>query len=176
MANPSSRLKSPRNFRKTTVDKQTVHLLDVNVVLALLDSRHAHHLTVEEWFGSPKLRWSLCPFTEAGVLRFFTRPKTGGLTMDQVTAMLQRLKGRRGYSFQPITADWQTLTMPFSKRIHGHNQVTDAYLLGLAVLEGLVLTTLDRALLHLAGEYKESVLVLADRPHAKGVATARTTQ
>lgn len=80
--------------------------------------------------------------------------------MEQVTAMLQRLKLRPGYNFQPITADWQTLTMPFAKRIHGHNQVTDAYLLGLAVLEGLVLTTLDRALLHLAGEHKGSVLIL----------------
>ena len=142
------------------MSKETVHLLDVNVVLALLDQRHAHHLAVEGWFDSPGLQWSICAFTEAGVLRFFTRPKTGGLSMEQVTAMLERLKRRPGYYFQPITADWQTLTAPFAKRIHGHNQVTDAYLLGLAVREGLVLTTFDRALLHLAGEHKGHVLVL----------------
>ena len=80
--------------------------------------------------------------------------------MEQVTAMLERLKRRAGYHFQPITADWQTLTTPFARRIHGHNQVTDAYLLGLAVREGLVLTTFDRALLHLAGDHKEHVLFL----------------
>lgn len=140
--------------------RATVHLLDVNVVLALLDERHAHHGVAEVWFDSPGLRWSLCAFTEAGVLRFFTRPKTGGLSMEQATAMLERLKQRRGYSFQPIPAEWQALTAPFSKRIHGHNQVTDAYLLGLAVREGLVLTTFDRALLHLAGEHQRHVLVL----------------
>ena len=142
------------------MSKKTVHLLDVNVVLALLDQRHAHHLAVEDWFDSPGLQWSLCAFTEAGVLRFFTRPKTGNLSVEQVTAMLERLKRRAGYYFQPITADWQTLTAPFAKRIHGHNQVTDAYLLGLAVREGLVLATFDRALLHLAGDHKEHVLFL----------------
>lgn len=142
------------------MSKETVHLLDVNVVLALLDQRHAHHAAAEDWFGSPGLQWSLCPFTEAGLLRFFTRPKTGGLSVEQGTAMLGRLKRRPGYHFQPITADWQTLTTPFSMRIHGHNQVTDAYLLGLAVREGLVLTTFDKGLLHLAGEHKEHVLLL----------------
>ncbi len=140
--------------------RATVYLLDVNVVLALLDERHAHHAAAEVWFDSPGLQWSLCAFTEAGVLRFFTRPKTGGLSMEQATSMLERLKRRPGYSFQPISAEWQALTAPFSKRIHGHNQVTDAYLLGLAVREGLVLTTFDKANLHLAGEYKRHVLVL----------------
>lgn len=80
--------------------------------------------------------------------------------MEQATAMLERLKRRAGYSFQPITAEWQTLTAPFAKRVHGHNQVTDAFLLGLAVREGLVLTTFDKALLHLAGEHQRHVLVL----------------
>ncbi len=80
--------------------------------------------------------------------------------MEQATAMLERLRRRPGYSFQPIVADWQALTAPFARRIHGHNQVTDAILLGLAVRDGLVLTTFNKALLHLAEEYKRHVLVL----------------
>ena len=82
--------------------------------------------------------------------------------MDEATAMLERLKLRPGYSLQPIHADWQALTEPFLRRVHGHNQVTDAYLLGLAIREGLVLTTFDKALLHLAGEHKAHVLVLGE--------------
>ena len=143
--------------------RATEYLVDVNVVLAILDERHAHHTAAEVWFDSPGLRWSLCTFTEAGVLRFFTRPKTGGLSMQQGTAMLERLKRRPGYSFQPISAEWQALTAPFSQRIHGHNQVTDAYLLGLAVGGGIELTTFDKAILHLAGEFKKNDLVL--EPH-----------
>ena len=80
--------------------------------------------------------------------------------MEQVTAMLNRLKQRPGYHFQPIAADWHTLTAPFAKRLHGHNQVTDAYLLGLAIQQDLVLTTFDKALLHLAGEHTGHLLVL----------------
>lgn len=137
-----------------------VHLLDVNVAIALLDQTHIHSATVEDWFETPGLQWALCPFTEAGVLRFFTRPKTGDLSVEQVTAMLERLKQEPGYHFQLVTADWLTLTRPFSKRLHGHNQVTDAYLLGLAIREGMVLTTYDRATLRLAGEHKKHVLVL----------------
>ena len=137
-----------------------VHLLDVNVVLALLDQAHIHNGTAEQWFDTPDLQWALCAFSEAGVLRFLTRPTTGEMSMEQVTAMLESLKQQPGYHYQPIAADWQALTRPFFKRVHGHNQVTDAYLLGLAVREGLVLTTFDKALLHLAGEHKRHVLVL----------------
>ncbi len=138
----------------------TTHLLDVNIVLALLDERHPHHRTAEAWFASLGAPWALCPLTEAAVVRSFTRPKTGGLSMGQVSAMLLRLKQMPGYRFQPIVAEWQELTAPFSKRIHGHNQVTDAYLLGLCVREGLVMATFDKAILHLAGEHKKHVLLL----------------
>ncbi len=143
-----------------TLAEQPVHLLDVNVVLALLDQAHVHNSKADEWFDTLGLRWALCAFTEAGVLRFFTRPKTGGMSMEQVTAMLEELRQQPGYHYQPVTGDWQALTKPFFKRVHGHNQVTDAYLLGLAVREGLVLTTFDKGLLHLAGEHERHVLVL----------------
>ena len=82
------------------------------------------------------------------------------MPMEQAVGLLKSLKGEVGYQYQPIHADWQTLTQPFSKRLHGHNQITDAYLLGLAIHEGLVLTTFDKALLHLAGEHGKHVLVL----------------
>ena len=136
------------------------HLLDVNVVLALLDQAHIHNERVEEWFDTPGLQWAMCAFTEAGVLRFLTRPKTGGMSMEQVSAMLDRLRQQPGYHYQPVTEDWHALTRPFARRVHGHNQVTDAYLLGVAIREGLVLTTFDKALLHLAGEYRRNILVL----------------
>jgi predicted nucleic acid-binding protein len=135
--------------------------MDVNPVLARLDEAHEHHEVSKEWFAMSDLRWALCPFTEAGVLRYFTRPKTGGLSMGEATNMLERLKqGLPGYRYQPVAADWATLTKPFSKRLQGHNQVTDAYLLGLAISEGLVLATFDKAILHLAAEHSQHVQVL----------------
>jgi hypothetical protein len=91
-----------------------------------------------------------------------TRPKTGDLSMVEATAMLARLAQESGYHHQSISADWHTLCGPFLKRLFGHNQITDAYLLGLAVHEGLVLVTFDRAIPHLAGEHSTHALVLTE--------------
>jgi toxin-antitoxin system PIN domain toxin len=140
--------------------KASRYLLDVNVLVALLDEEHIHHRVVTEWFDTPGLQWAICPFTEAGLLRHMTRPKIGDMSMEEATAMLAQLALEPGYHYQPISADWQTLCGRFFKRLFGHKQITDAYLLGLAVLEGLVLVTFDRAMLHLAGADNKHVLIL----------------
>lgn len=128
--------------------------------MALLDEDHTHHSSAVSWFRTPKLEWAVCPLSEAGLLRYMLRPNTGGLSMAEATAMLARLAQVPGYHYQPITADWQTLCGPMATRVFGHNQVTDAYLLGLAIQQGLILVTFDRGLLHLAGEYGKHVLLL----------------
>jgi toxin-antitoxin system PIN domain toxin len=138
------------------------YLLDVNVLVALLDERHIHHRLVTKWFNSPGLQWALCPFTEAGFLRYATRPNVGGMSMRDATAMISRIAERPGYSYQPISADWRTLCAPFNKRVFGHNQVTDAFLLGVAMRGGLVVATFDKAMLHLAREFGNHVLMLAE--------------
>ena len=140
--------------------KASQYLLDVNVLVALLDEEHIHHQVVTEWFDTPGLQWVICPFTEAGLLRHMTRPKIGDMSMEEATAMLAQLAQEPGYHYQPISADWQMLCGRFFKRLFGHRQITDAYLLGLTVLEGLVLVTFDRAMLHLAGEDNKHVLIL----------------
>lgn len=141
--------------------KSPRHLLDVNVLVALLDEDHIHHKTVLEWFYTRGRQWAICPFTEAGLMRHMTRPKIGDMSMEEATAMVAHLAQEPGYHYQPISADWQTLCRPFFKRLFGHKQITDAYLLGLAVHEGLILVTFDKAILHLAGEHSRHVLVLA---------------
>lgn len=135
-------------------------LLDVNALVALLDEDHIHHKTVTKWFNSADLQWAICPFTEAGLLRYMTQPTTGQLSVEEATALLARLAQEPGYHYQPITADWQTLCSAFFPRLFGHKQITDAFLLGLAVHEGLVLATFDRAILHLAGEHQRHVFLL----------------
>ncbi len=83
--------------------------------------------------------------------------------MSEATAILKQLAQHPGYRYLPINADWQTLCSPFFPRLYGTKQVTDAYLLGLAVRSGLVLVTMDKAILHLAGtEHSKYVLVLKD--------------
>lgn len=136
------------------------YLFDVNVLIALLDEDHVHHEVATQWFSTPGLQWTLCPFTEAGLLRYMTKSETGGLEMAEATALLANLAEEPGYHYQSVSADWCSLCQPFSKRVFGPNQVTDAFLLGMAIRDGLVLVTFDRAILHLAGEHRNHVHLL----------------
>ena len=138
------------------------HLLDVNVLVALTDKEHIHHTPVTAWFDRQgSVAWGMCAFTETGFLRVVTRPAIGALSVREATEVLKRLATHHGYRLWSLTEPWSTVAAPFKARVFGHQQITDAYLLGLAVKEGGILVTLDKALSHLAGsEFSRNLLVL----------------
>lgn len=137
-------------------------LLDVNVLVALADKNHVHHETVTRWFDAlGKGSWAVCPFTEAGFLRVVTRPAIGALSIEEATEILTRLAKQPGYTFWSIKDSWTDLFPYFGDRIFGHQQITDACLLGLAIKENGVLVTMDRAISHLAGtQFAQNLRVL----------------
>jgi toxin-antitoxin system PIN domain toxin len=139
-------------------------LVDLNVLIALTDPEHKHHKKARNWLTSAGREWlGICPLTEAGFLRVTTNPAfhPGPRTLEQAIAILQVLKGRDDYWYCPIDESWVTLTAGFASRIFGHQQVTDAYLLGIAIKERGVLVTFDRGLQYMAGtEFSQNVLLL----------------
>lgn len=141
------------------------HLLDLNVLIALTEPGHEHYRAAQEWFvGSGHRSWGICPLTELGFLRLTTNPAyhPGPRTLEQAVAILQALKGRPGYWFREIGESWVAVTAPFARRIFGHQQVTDAYLLGLAIKDDGVMVTFDRGMKYLAGtEYSKHLLILS---------------
>jgi uncharacterized protein len=142
------------------------NLLDVNVLIALTESAHTHYRQAQDWFNaSGKSDWGICPFTEAGFVRVTTNPgfRPVPRSMGQAMAILQMLKEYPGYSYWQIGEEesWVNITAPFAARISGHQQVSDAYLLGLAIKKDGVLVTFDAAIQLLAGpKFKDNVLVL----------------
>ena len=129
--------------------------------MALTQPEHIHFAAATQWFNTPGLDWGLCAFSEAGFLRLSSHPSVGKLTVKEAATILAALATRPGYRFWPITADWATLAAPFVPRLFGHQQITDAYLLGLAVKENGVLVTLDKALKYMAGpKLSKHLLVL----------------
>lgn len=140
---------------------QQRYLLDVNVLLALTQPEHLLFHIVTEWFETPGLDWGLCAFSEAGFLRLSANPHVGNLTVEDAGTILEGLIARPGYRFWPITAPWASLALPLADRVFGHQQITDAYLLGLAIQGNGILVTLDKAIKHMAGpKYGKHVLVL----------------
>jgi toxin-antitoxin system PIN domain toxin len=148
-------------LRRTTLPK-VKYLADVNVLVALTDEGHIHHKMVRKWFDASGYRdWGVCAFSEAGFLRVMTNPKLGSLSVEEATRVLAALGKHAGHRIWPISEGWASLASPFRERVFGHQQITDAYLLGLAVKENGVLVTMDKAIRSLAGaEYGKNVLVL----------------
>ena len=101
----------------------------------------------------------LSSFTEAGFLRNATAQRAGQIEMAEATAILKNLAQHPGYRYLPIAEDWHTLSDPFFKRLFGAKQ--GACLPGLAVRNGMVLVTMDKGIVYLAGsEFSKHVLLL----------------
>jgi toxin-antitoxin system PIN domain toxin len=144
-------------------------LLDLNVLIALLDSTHQHYQTAQDWFISSGNDFvGLCPLTEAGFLRITTNPayRPAPRPIQEAIAILRILKGHPRfahplYGYWEIKESWVEVTAPFAARISGHQQVTDAYLLGLAIKENGLLVTFDKGIQYMAGaEFSQNVLLL----------------
>ena len=122
-------------------------LLDVNVLIALLDADHAFHQAAWNWFEpNASDGWASCPITQNGCIRIMSHPAYPNAL--SVQAVGERLRDATASALHEFWADDATLleTQAFNlDRVHGPLQVTDTYLLGLAVRNGARLVTFDRA-------------------------------
>lgn len=124
-----------------------MHLLDINVLIALIDPAHAHHRPARKWFLANRVKgWVTCPITENGLVRIVSNPNyPGGIaTTENARSVLDALCRQPGHSFWPdsVTVCDQRLF----KSLTTSKQLTDSYLLALAVKNGGRLVTFDRKL------------------------------
>ena len=110
-------------------------LLDVNVRIALLDSDHASHDSAMSWFSKhAREGWASCPITQNGCIRIMSNP--GYPSPLPVQAVIKHLADACHEDIHEFWSDEVTLLDPDvidSTRIHGPRQLTDIYLLALAV-------------------------------------------
>ena len=140
---------------------ETIHLLDVNVMIALTEREHSNHRRAAQWFGTPGLQFALCAFSEARFLRMAINPRVGGHTLDEAGAVLETFERHPGYRFWPVNSGWADLAAAVRDRILGHQQITDAYLLGLAIKRNGVLVSMDKGIKYLAGQkFSRNLLLL----------------
>jgi toxin-antitoxin system PIN domain toxin len=123
----------------------TVHLLDVNVLLALADPQHIHHEAAHSWFASRgRGRWATCPVTENGFVRIAGHPSYPNRP-GEASVALELLRGMCAADGHAFWADSISLREALtSGGSLTHGQVTDVYLLALAVSSGGRLATLDQ--------------------------------
>jgi toxin-antitoxin system PIN domain toxin len=123
-------------------------LFDVNVLIALLDSDHIGHAAATAWHAKNlKEGWASCPITENGAARVMSSP--GYPNPLPIAAVLKRLAQAAAAGNHQFWADDVSLTDTSvfkHAELLGPKQITDRYLLALAVKHKGRLLTFDQGI------------------------------
>lgn len=123
------------------------YLLDTNLLIALLWSSHEKHDLALRWFTRHRAKgWATCPITQAGFVRIVSNPAFSRDAVQPRDAV-HVLSANTAADDHQFWADDVSVVdaVGFAGiRLVGHQQVTDAYLIGLAIRRGGVLATLDQ--------------------------------
>lgn len=117
---------------------ERVHLLDSNVLVALVSSTHAHHEAAQTWFAASDEAFATCPITQGTLLRLLMR--LGEVTSDTALAVLAGVTAHARHRFWSDSLGHADISW---RGVLGHRQVTDAYLAGLARHHGGHLVSFD---------------------------------
>jgi toxin-antitoxin system PIN domain toxin len=122
-------------------------LFDVNMLLALSDPEHVHHARAFGWWNDHQGQgWASCPLTQNGFVRVisgsgYPRPRSFADAVAQLCAQI----ALPSHTFWLDDVSLTDVAVFDHSRLLGPNQITDAYLLALAVKNDGRLVTLDRA-------------------------------
>ena len=123
-------------------------LLDVNVLLALLDADHVDHARATDWLDAEiSAGWATCALTENGFVRILSQPRyPSPVSPAEAVALLGQACAGHHHAFWSCDVSLLDAHVLDRDRLHGARQVTDAYLLALAVAHDGRFVTFDRSL------------------------------
>ena len=124
-----------------TPTPEAVHLLDGNVLVALLAGGHVHHHVAQDWFEASTCPIATCPITQGTLVRMLMQLE--GLDSAAAVQVLNGLTAHPRHQFWPDSLAYCDILL---RGVLGHRQVTDAYLAALARHHRAKLATLDRGL------------------------------
>ena len=122
-------------------------LVDTGPLVALFDPDHVHHEAAHAWFGAHRVSgWATCPLTENGVVRILSNPAYSPTAERpaEIAGRLLTFRASGDHAFWPD--DVSICDAKTFKLSVGHRQLTDVYLLALAVRHGGRLATFDRSI------------------------------
>lgn len=125
-------------------------LLDVNVIIALLDPDHVFHDRAHLWWAANAGNgWASCPLTENGVVRVMSNPgysQHARFTPGDLIGRLRQFTEKTRHEFWPDDISLHDASTFSADHIHTSRQLTDLYLLGLAVKHHGRLVTFDQGI------------------------------
>ena len=125
-----------------------IALLDVNVLIALVDPGHKYHRTAKAWaLAKDSSAWASCPLTQNGCIRIISQPSyPQPAPLNQAIQTLQTLCQSPHHQFWPDDLSLLDAAAFDHSKIHGHRQLTDLYLLALAVKHQGCFVSFDAAI------------------------------
>lgn len=123
-------------------------LLDVNVLIAMLDEEHADHPLARSWLEEEIGQgWASCALTQNGVVRILSQPRyPNTVSPSEIVSRLREATDTEFHEFWPCDLSLLDVDRFEISRLHGPKQVTDVYLLALAVQREGRFVTFDRAI------------------------------
>jgi predicted nucleic acid-binding protein len=128
-----------------SIDTPAGYLLDGNLLIALLGSKHTHSRAASEWITAHNEdNLFLCSITEGTLLRFLMLPQGGHRpSAANAWAVLREFRSRPNVRF--LDAGFSYLEVQI-KGLTGHKEITDEWLITLAHRQRCHLATLDKGL------------------------------
>ena len=123
-------------------------LLDINVLLALFDASHVDHRRAREWIsGEIQHGWASCALTQNGFVRIISQPRyPNPVPPSEAINRLRRATSTEYHEYWPCSVSLLEGRHVNPSHLHGPRQVTDIYLLALAVQSGGRLVSFDHSI------------------------------
>ena len=114
----------------------------------MLDENHTHNAAAETWLaGNIHHGWASCPLTRKGCVRILSQPAyPNALSVTDAVTRLRTAISTPHHWFVPDNVSLLDDAVINCRRFSHHRQLTDVYLLALAVEHDCRLVTLDSAI------------------------------
>jgi toxin-antitoxin system PIN domain toxin len=123
-------------------------LFDLSVLIAIMDAEHMHHMRALQWWSQNRTTgWASCPLTQNGFVRVTSQSSYSfPISIGQAFQNLYEATMTDEHVFWPDDISLLDESLIDRNHVLGPKQLTDIYLLALAVKHGGRLVTFDRAI------------------------------
>lgn len=122
------------------------------------------HVQAVDWFlDNRKTPFATSPMTEAGFIRISMNPLivTEQISLNSAMAMLETYRTRYKHVFWPDSISVSE-ALSMVKTLSGHRQITDAYLLSLAITNGGKLVSFNGGIADITPIENQNNLIIVD--------------